>query len=92
MKWLYARVVAETVMRLAGLYGIASDDKARLEELLVSSSSGLSWLQEHELMKLVQPEDAGGLQDYLEPCFAALKAYQARGAEALCDAYTVKRR
>jgi hypothetical protein len=91
MRWLYRRVVTETVMRLAGLYGVSSEDRKGFEALLTQDATGIAWVQEHQLVKLVQPDGAGGLQDHVEPCFAAFNTYQAAGAEALCGAYATNR-
>lgn len=94
-KWLFERVVSETAMRLAGIYGLSSLDRTSFVRLVLGGASSGASVFEHPLIRLlgkglgVQPsitdrsEIAGRI-------YEAFRNYQRPGAELLKDKYSPK--
>lgn len=94
-KWLFERVVSETAMRLAGIYGLSSLDRTSFVRLVLGGVSSGASVFEHPLIRLlgkglgVQPsitdrsEIAGRI-------YEAFRNYQRPGAELLKDKYSPK--
>ena len=89
--WLYRKSAAETAKRLAGASGLSSEDRAVFGRFVATAAADPTGFMNHPLLEIVRPARYEAEDDAADRYYDEFVAYQARGAEKICQLYSLPR-